>query len=239
MTDKIYYQTGVVRPEDFHLHLRLLNEAERQRALRYQHQPDKLRFACTRIALKRLLAQCADTAPEHIQIQTTPQGQPFCEHDGIRWQISVSHCDLHYLIAVSSARIMIGTDLEAYDQHRVFERDLLTSFCHPQEISALNILPQAQRNVAAQSLWSAKEALLKAAGTGFRRDPCTILLPLALPIPVSQQCHLMLDDQQIQLTQHILMPQENPLLITFCASDPDAEWLLVAGQTKTGSLPAS
>ena len=85
----------------------------------------------------------------------------------------------------------------------------------------------------------AKEALLKAAGTGFRRDPCTILLPLALPIPVSQQFHLMLDDQQMQLTQHILMPQENPLLMTFCASDPDAEWLLVEGQTKTGSLPAS
>lgn len=223
MRAKIYYQTGSIRPEDFYSHLQLLNDAERRRALRYQHHADKLRFVCTRTALKRLLAQLTTSSPEQITIQQTHQGQPFCEHAGALWQISVSHSEHHYLIAASAAPLAIGTDLESCGQHTAFSHDMLASFCHPNEITLLKALPCLQQSRAAQSLWSAKEALLKACGSGLRSDPCALLLPVPLPahavIRAGKQCFTIIQ-------QSLPAPDpEHGLLLTFCTSSQDAEWL--------------
>lgn len=224
MSDTIYYQTGDIRQEDFVLHLHLLNDSERLRAMRYQHLSDKLRFACTRIALKRLLAQLTKSNAEHIAIQLTPEGQPYCVQEGNRWQISVSHCEQHYLIAATRAELAIGTDLEVCHRHAACHSDMQTSFCHPQEITLLKSLPPSQKNHAAQSIWSVKEALLKARGTGLRSDPCAI----RLPVPFPAQYDLKIWGAHFRLTQQTLLHPENPLLLTFCANNPRADWLPVS-----------
>ncbi|WP_339939071.1 4'-phosphopantetheinyl transferase family protein [Undibacterium luofuense] len=221
MTARIFFRTGVFRQQDFETGFALLDDAERQRCLQYQHLNDKLRFACTRIALKRLLADCLQTTADSIRISTTKQGQPFYPHQNTRWTITVSHTEQHYLIAVTDADIAIGADLESYENSAAFSADMLGSFCHPQEINSLNNLPADHHLMHVQQLWSAKEAIVKALATGFHTDPCTLLLP----VPVPEHCAVSVSKQTLWLSRQTLMISHDRLMLTRCASTEHAEWI--------------
>ena len=71
------------------------------------------------------------------------------------------------IVAVGLARHPLGVDVEQVDEQAAPPLDLL----HPDERAALVAADTPQRARSFVRLWAAKEAFVKALGTGFRRAP--------------------------------------------------------------------
>lgn len=71
------------------------------------------------------------------------------------------------IVAVGLARQPLGVDVEQVDVQAAPPRDLL----HPDERRALMEVDTTQRARSFTRLWAAKEAYVKALGSGFRRAP--------------------------------------------------------------------
>lgn len=71
------------------------------------------------------------------------------------------------VVAVALARGIVGIDVELVDMEAEPPRDLL----HPDERAVLDAAAATLRPRIFARLWAAKEAYVKALGTGFRRAP--------------------------------------------------------------------
>lgn len=79
------------------------------------------------------------------------------------------------IVAIGLARSPLGVDVERVDAEAATPLDLL----HPEERRFLDATSPAARPLAFARLWAAKEAYVKALGTGFVRPPesfCASLL---------------------------------------------------------------
>ena len=92
------------------------------------------------------------------------------------WQVNITHCQGAIAVAVAEG-IQVGVDVEAGDK-RISEADLARVYFAAAEASALAAQPFAQTRSGFYRLWSAKEALAKAAGGGLERMLATDLSPL-------------------------------------------------------------
>ncbi|MGH2616779.1 MAG: 4'-phosphopantetheinyl transferase family protein [Thermomicrobiales bacterium] len=89
---------------------------------------------------------------------------------------SLAHAGNRAALAVAWERD-VGIDLEAVD----LELDLpplMAVACAPAEAARLETLPVAERVEAFLTLWTLKEAYLKATGAGLSQDPRTIAVEL-------------------------------------------------------------
>jgi Phosphopantetheinyl transferase len=77
--------------------------------------------------------------------------------------------------------VTLGVDIEC-SPARIALDGLLTTICTPAEASDMQELPMPAREAALLALWTRKEALLKAFGTGLLESPST--LSAAIPGPV-------------------------------------------------------
>ncbi|WP_186420920.1 4'-phosphopantetheinyl transferase superfamily protein [Bosea sp. CS1GBMeth4] len=121
-----------------------------------------LRQAVARRVLARQLG-----LPEHaVALAHEPAGRPLIAAPrgaGI-WLSLATRAGL---VAVGLAHGPVGVDVEQIVPGGEAALDLL----HPQERRMLQSLPHAARPVRFAQLWSAKEAYVKALGTGFARAP--------------------------------------------------------------------
>jgi len=106
--------------------------------------------------------------PDSLRIASTPQGKPYVEGaDAI--QFNVSHARDYSLVALSRSRD-VGCDIE--DRFEAADVDRLGPLVlHRDEAEAVNRLQGQARQDAFRRCWVRKEALLKAAGSGFLGDP--------------------------------------------------------------------
>ena len=146
-----------------------LGAEERQRAGRFRFERDYatyvLAHAIWRLALAGWLERDARTVP----LVHAPSGQPLLPGTG--WATSLSHSGSH--VAMVAARAdALGIDIERSPSPRSLN-DLSATICAPPEAEALQQLPPAEREQALLVLWTRKEALLKATGTGLGVDPAT------------------------------------------------------------------
>lgn len=141
-----------------------LSVAERERKARFRSAEDRLRFGLTRSALRHVLAEITGQAPDSIVLATGPKGKPRLA-DAERPYFNVSHSGSRALVAVSQLR-PIGVDIE-----RIREiSDLLglaEAFFSPREAQLLVGLPPHQRESAFYAIWTGKESILKALGSGL------------------------------------------------------------------------
>ncbi|MDP3258122.1 MAG: 4'-phosphopantetheinyl transferase superfamily protein [Bosea sp. (in: a-proteobacteria)] len=79
------------------------------------------------------------------------------------------------MVAVALARRPVGVDVEAVDETAAPPMGVL----HPEESAWLLAQPRASRALAFARLWSAKEAYVKALGTGFARAPESFAVSLS------------------------------------------------------------
>jgi len=153
----------------------LLCPEERERAERFAFERDRARFISCRASLRLLLGRYLGAAPESIAFRQEPLGKPMLA-EGAGWQFNVSHS--RDLAAIAIARdAAVGVDLEFIDPAFPSEEtapQVLTS----DELRALALAPKERQPAYFFQLWTAKEALLKAAGTGFSVDPRLIHLRL-------------------------------------------------------------
>jgi 4'-phosphopantetheinyl transferase len=151
----------------------LLSAAERERAARFVRACDARRYVQAHCALRRLVAAAVGTAPERLEFLTTAAGKPTLVSTS-GFDFSLSHSGPLAMIATSDAR-RVGVDIERRrditDLNGVAGAIMSARERHTFEKTQ----PQQQRSVFFD-LWTRKEALLKATGSGFLDDPRTLEL---------------------------------------------------------------
>ena len=149
-----------------------LTPHERAYADRQRFTKRRSEFRMARYAAKSALARVLDlpddaAALARIEIRHEPSGAPFACVDGRRadWQISLTDRADWAVCLLARGAGRIGCDLELVEpRSAAFVADFFTAA--EQSVVAA----AAERDLAANLIWSAKESALKVLTTGLRRD---------------------------------------------------------------------
>ena len=157
--------------------LSLLDETETGRYHRFLSVRAKREFALCRGALRLSLAERLGCDCRQIAFACLEHGKPYAIVAGqtVDTAFNVSHSGLHGLIAITD-RDCVGVDIE----ERAARRDLdgIGSFVYGQEeLRLLRAAPDREKAQIFYRLWSMKEALIKALGTGFSLSPSEFEIP--------------------------------------------------------------
>ena len=145
----------------------LLQPAELERMRRMRPGLAREEMVIGRASLRVLLGEALGCTPEQVRIESGPDGKPHC--------VGKEAGDLHFNLAHSHGRILIalcrkarvGVDLERMDANvEIFE--VAQANFAPGEVRAIKAAPSFQQATHAfYRIWTAKEALLKAHGSGL------------------------------------------------------------------------
>lgn len=138
-----------------------LSREELERANRYIFEHDRVRYLVSHAALRELLGQ--NGAVPAQPFSTGPHGKPYLA--GFAWHFNLSHSADEALVALSAVH-EVGVDIEAVKPIDQLE-DLARQYFTPRELEAWSRLGETARLHAFFSLWSRKEACVKAAGWGL------------------------------------------------------------------------
>ena len=156
--DEIHIWTAVLDGRE--TPLTVLDSLERERAGRFGRPRLRADFVRTRTVLRRVLAGYLDCDPGSLAFSLGPHGKPALE--GTDLQFNASHSGICLVIAARWWE-PVGIDVEG-------RRDvgniaaIARRFFTPPEASQLDALPAARQAEAFRSLWTLKEAVVKAAG---------------------------------------------------------------------------
>lgn len=149
---------------------RCLGPQEGQRAARFRFARDRSRYVLAHALWRRVLAHCLGCADAAAPLSDSPSGQPCLPATG--WSTSLSRSGSCVAIAVALSRT-VGIDLERSPALRKLS-GLASSICTAQEARDLQALAPDALEPALLVLWTRKEALLKAFGTGLQVAPASI-----------------------------------------------------------------
>ncbi|HEV7329259.1 MAG TPA: 4'-phosphopantetheinyl transferase superfamily protein [Bosea sp. (in: a-proteobacteria)] len=140
-----------------------------------QAQPANLpeRSELRRSLARKLLARQFALAEDAVEIGHEPAGRPLI----LRPRGSGLHLSLATrsgLVAIALAHRPVGVDVEQV----ALASEPPLAMLHPRERGWLENLPASARPLAFAQLWGAKEAYVKALGTGFSRAPETFSVQL-------------------------------------------------------------
>ena len=162
-----------------------LSSDERQRAARFVYESHRRRFIVSRGRLRVLLAGYCNRMPHEIQFRYGPQGKPALavgwDRSGIRFNLS--HSDDWALYAFSKDR-EVGIDVERVRKLHDIEA-LADRYFAPPEQTELQGLPAEQRLIGFFNIWTRKEALLKAVGSGLSLPPNQVVVSLSADVLAS------------------------------------------------------
>lgn len=134
------------------------------------------RSALRRGLARTILAKQLGLEPESVRIDHEPGGRPLIaapDGDGLH----ISLATRAGLVALALAHARVGVDVEQVEP----DRQPPFAALHPCEQAMLRALPPPDRPLAFARLWSAKEAYVKALGTGFLRPPESFLVRIEEP----------------------------------------------------------
>lgn len=178
----------LVRPERLGLpeleHLgALLTPEERERQARFRFEHLRRDFAITRGLVREVLSAYAgcDARSWTFEVgdkgKPTPRFPPGCAP----FFMNVSHT--HGLIGLAIARDEVGMDLETLERRAPLE--VADRYFGEPEIRALYALPEERRAHRFFTLWTLKEAWLKAIGTGITHSLSSIILDVETDPPTA------------------------------------------------------
>lgn len=143
----------------------VLSGAERAAAERFRHHADRVRSAATRAVLRRLLGADLGAAPEGLTFALSDRGRPALAGTAAL-DFNVSHGGDHALIAWSRRR-RVGVDVEPRRNDWDW-RGLSAAVLGAEDARRLaEAAGDAIRGRLVLDAWVAKEALLKAEGSGI------------------------------------------------------------------------
>ena len=150
----------------------VLNRAEKERASCFRFEEDRYRFEKTRTALRLLLSNYLSAGAGEIEFREGPHGKPYLQEPQSDLQFNVSHTKGAAVLAFARG-IELGIDVEHAQRkvdvegvgRRVFTKSEQAGFRGQSDTAQLH---------AFFRLWTAKEAYLKATGSGLSCDPSGI-----------------------------------------------------------------
>lgn len=155
----------------------LLDDAERQRAARFLYPGPRRRYILLRGALRALLCDRIGCASRDLAFEAAEHGKPYAIVSGrpAAAQFNVSDSGWHGLIAIAESG-RVGVDVEERSPSRDLDGLIGTVFGEDEHAAIL--AAGARRKVELfYRLWTLKEALLKALGTGLYLDPASFQTP--------------------------------------------------------------
>jgi 4'-phosphopantetheinyl transferase len=147
----------------------LLSEAERDRAARMAAAPVREHFLLSRILLRRLLGVRLGVAPGELRLGVTTHGKPCLEcAGGQSTTFNLSHCRGAWLLGIAHG-MPIGVDIERPRHVDTALRLAARVFTTTERDELMAAAPDGVdcRDSRFLRCWTRKEALLKAAGSGF------------------------------------------------------------------------
>ena len=156
-----------------------LDEAERGAWEKYLPQPRR-QFTLCRAALRTILCEQFGCRNDQLSFGASSHGKPFAIARGARLPLNfnVSHSGGHGLIALSVTG-RLGVDVEERIRRRHLN-ELIEAVMGPEEQRELAALRESAKLHLFYRLWTLKEALIKALGTGFATDPSGFQAPPAM-----------------------------------------------------------
>lgn len=157
-----------------------LDKNEQARWYRYQHPRPQREFGLCRAALRAILCSQLGCNNDELAFDTSSYGKPFALVGGTPVPISfnVSHSGKHGLIAFAPEG-RIGVDVEERVTRHDLDGEIQTVFA-PGERAELASASGDEKVHLFFSLWTMKEALIKALGVGFSLDISRFEIPLAM-----------------------------------------------------------
>ena len=143
----------------------LLSVDEVNRWNRFRFDQDRKRFAATRQALRILLGRYTNTDPAALEFTYSQHGKPSLAHPAGDLTFNVAHSGDYAMLALGR-QWELGVDLE-FERREVEIEQLAERFFAPSEYDKLLTRNAVERIQSFFQLWAAKEALLKAVGTGL------------------------------------------------------------------------
>lgn len=156
-----------------------LDEAERGAWEKYLPQPRR-QFTLCRAALRAILCEQFFCRNDQLSFGASSHGKPFAMAGGARLPLNfnVSHSGGHGLIALSVTG-RVGVDVEERIPRRHLN-ELIEAVMGPEEQTELAALREPAKLRLFYRLWTLKEALIKALGTGFSTNPSGFQAPPAM-----------------------------------------------------------
>ena len=118
----------------------------------------------TGLRVRKLLAAYLDCRPDSVRLATGEHGKPFLA-DSRAFDFNVSHSGGALLVGIARGQAL-GVDIEAQRRSRPV-LDLARRFFADAEASALALIDEPHRQIAFLRVWSCKEAVVKALGSGI------------------------------------------------------------------------
>jgi len=145
-----------------------LSDDEKARADRFHREEDRNRFMAARAILRKILADCLDRADaprgRMLRFGYGAHGKPFLMDDP-QLRFNVSHSE--DLIVIAATRVgEVGVDIER--QRLIKDMDgVVRLVFNDAERAAILGCPPAGRPMVFYRIWTRKEALIKAMGSGL------------------------------------------------------------------------
>ena len=141
----------------------LLDGEERERAARFRVEAARRRFITGRVMLRRVLSDFTGVEPERVCFAFGAHGKPRLVDGGPCFNLA--HSGDAVVLAVAEDEV--GVDVEELRPLSTTDR-LARRICTPGELGDLLALGPSARSGALLRLWTSKEAVLKALGSGIR-----------------------------------------------------------------------
>ena len=146
---------------------RLLSPTERERSSRFRHAHDRRDYIAAHALVRMALSAHIHTAPERLTFDADGHGKPFLVAPAGVSSPAFSLAHSRGLVACVVARAgAVGIDVEPVENNADIAR-IAERFFSTEETEALRRRPPATRSSLFCELWTLKEALLKAVGTGL------------------------------------------------------------------------
>ena len=157
--------------------LKSLDQQELDRWSRYRHPRPRRQFALCRTALRRVLCERLGCANQDLRFVSLEHGKPgaYVGADPVRQSFNVSHGGNHGLLAFAPHG-RLGVDVEERNLRHDPDGHIRKVFA-PREQEALAAAGGERKARMFFKLWTLKEAVIKALGTGFSLDTSTFEIP--------------------------------------------------------------
>jgi 4'-phosphopantetheinyl transferase len=175
-------------PDETALLFSLLSRDEKARAERFTFQEHRDQYAVGRGLLRTLLSGYLGEEPSRIAFAYGPQGKPSLAgaDGGSSVEFNLSHSGGAAVYAFSRGR-RLGIDVERV---RPFpdEEAFADRFFSPAESSLVRSLSEGRKQAAFFTIWTCKEAILKALGDGLARhlSQTEVLLSEGRPVQLAR-----------------------------------------------------
>ncbi|MEL6439424.1 MAG: 4'-phosphopantetheinyl transferase superfamily protein [Cyanobacteria bacterium J06621_8] len=154
-----------VPPSELDRLARYLSPDEQVRASKFKFPQLQSRFTAARGILRELLGNYLQIAPSEVKFDYGDRGKPRLANSPTQLEFNLSHSQ-GYALYGFTYNSAIGVDLE---QNRTMKDalNIAQRFFTPREYELLQNTPIANQQTVFFALWTAKEAYLKAVGTGL------------------------------------------------------------------------